>query len=286
MTRACAPSSPRWARAAAQHQRDVGGGCWAGRRPGRRHGAARRSAAAVPCRPPARLPAHQPPLSRATAAARRQLGASASAQGMSHPLCPPRKSSRSHICSTRPIPPSAVRHDHQRQGHVRPRWQVARLWLCVLREPRGGHARGDRDERAHGQGQAHLRGAGPGAGRRGRAGTLWVPWALAGCGWAGGRWGRGPRRVGSTLHYCVLAGWRRRQTGGPPALALARRRGGLCTAPPAPRLTRPPRRRPSRPAPQRRDVRRAQLEQQYQQRMAMAPGPRGPMGPGMFPPGG
>ncbi|PRW61133.1 polyadenylate-binding 4 [Chlorella sorokiniana] len=36
---------------------------------------------------------------------------------------------------------------------------------------------------------------------------------------------------------------------------------------------------------QRRDVRRAQLEQQYQQRMAMAPGPRGPMGPGMFPPG-
>ncbi|KAL4419334.1 hypothetical protein ABPG77_006022 [Micractinium sp. CCAP 211/92] len=37
---------------------------------------------------------------------------------------------------------------------------------------------------------------------------------------------------------------------------------------------------------QRRDVRRAQLEQQYQQRMAMAPGPRGPMGPGMFPPGG
>lgn len=37
--------------------------------------------------------------------------------------------------------------------------------------------------------------------------------------------------------------------------------------------------------PQRRDVRRAQLEQQYQQRMAMAPGPRGPMGPGMFPPG-
>jgi hypothetical protein len=37
---------------------------------------------------------------------------------------------------------------------------------------------------------------------------------------------------------------------------------------------------------QRRDVRRAQLEQQYQQRIAMAPGPRGPMGPGMFPPGG
>lgn len=36
---------------------------------------------------------------------------------------------------------------------------------------------------------------------------------------------------------------------------------------------------------QRRDVRKAQLEQQYQQRMAM-PGPRGPMGPGMFPPGG
>ncbi|PSC67282.1 polyadenylate-binding 1 [Micractinium conductrix] len=37
---------------------------------------------------------------------------------------------------------------------------------------------------------------------------------------------------------------------------------------------------------QRRDVRRAQLEQQYQQRVALAPGPRGPMGPGMFPPGG
>ncbi|KAI3432336.1 hypothetical protein D9Q98_003894 [Chlorella vulgaris] len=38
---------------------------------------------------------------------------------------------------------------------------------------------------------------------------------------------------------------------------------------------------------QRRDVRRAQLEQQYQQRMALTPGPRGPMGaPGMFPPGG
>lgn len=37
---------------------------------------------------------------------------------------------------------------------------------------------------------------------------------------------------------------------------------------------------------QRRDVRRAQLEQQYQQRMALTPGPRGPMGaPGMFPPG-
>lgn len=40
---------------------------------------------------------------------------------------------------------------------------------------------------------------------------------------------------------------------------------------------------------QRRDVRRAQLEQQYAQRMAMGPGagPRGPMAPGnMFPPGG
>eukprot|EP00890_Picochlorum_soloecismus_P006389 jgi/Picsp_1/6751/NSC_04092-R1_poly binding cytoplasmic 4 len=38
---------------------------------------------------------------------------------------------------------------------------------------------------------------------------------------------------------------------------------------------------------QRRDVRKAQLEQQYQQRMAMPPtGPRGPMGPGMFPPAG
>ena len=38
---------------------------------------------------------------------------------------------------------------------------------------------------------------------------------------------------------------------------------------------------------QRRDVRRAQLEQQYAQRMAMGPGPRGPMGaPGMFGPAG
>ena len=37
---------------------------------------------------------------------------------------------------------------------------------------------------------------------------------------------------------------------------------------------------------QRRDVRRAQLEQQYAQRMALAPGPRGPMAPGMFGPGG
>jgi len=36
---------------------------------------------------------------------------------------------------------------------------------------------------------------------------------------------------------------------------------------------------------QRRDIRKQQLEQQYQQRMSM-PGPRGPMGPGMFPPGG
>lgn len=34
------------------------------------------------------------------------------------------------------------------------------------------------------------------------------------------------------------------------------------------------------PPAQRRDVRRAQLEQQYQQRVALAPGPRGPMGPG------
>lgn len=38
---------------------------------------------------------------------------------------------------------------------------------------------------------------------------------------------------------------------------------------------------------QRREVRKAQLEQQYQQRMAMPPtGPRGPIGPGMFPPAG
>lgn len=38
---------------------------------------------------------------------------------------------------------------------------------------------------------------------------------------------------------------------------------------------------------QRREVRRAQLEQQYAQRLAMGPGPRGPMGPaGVFGPGG
>lgn len=245
-----------------------------------------------------------------------------------------------------------------------PTCQPPDLLTCLPPTCRGGHPGGDRDERPHAQGQARVRGSGPGAycfllggclcagvcpsgrvcvfvdegggggshgampvadperfvvGRQAsvHAGAsalcarasihtrltayykvLWVSdgYVHGGAGEVGGacRPATAPRAslapflcTAATKRLAPLVGRRL----GCPMLSHAalwragRRRGSPALRPRAPRLTPPPLATFPPPSRQRRDVRRAQLEQQYQQRMAMAPGPRGPMGPGMFPPG-